>query len=307
MTRLFSNNASSTLAATIDDNDLVLQVQSGHGALFPNPGAGEEFTVTLQNSDGDIEIILISSRSSDLLTVPPGGRGQEGTSAQAWTSGQTVVECRLTRDALNSFVQQDDGEVTDALEFSGAIDFSGTTTGVDADELNGEAGSYYRDAGNLNAGTIPVARISAAGVTQHQASLSIATSQLTGNMPDARIVASNVTQHQASITAVAAAATVNGFTMGYRDVPRRTSGFARGECTAVASGPTLNTSDMAEGRCFSIYNDSASSFIITQGSGVTLRMGGTTNTGDRTLAARGMATIWCNSATEAVITGAGVT
>jgi len=33
---------------------------------------------------------------------------------------------------------------------------------------------------------------------------------------------------------------------------------------------------------------------------------GTANTGNRTLAARGMATIWFNSATEAVISGAGV-
>lgn len=56
------------------------------------------------------------------------------------------------------------------------------------------------NASNLASGSIASARVPAAAVTQHQASLSIATSQLTGNMPDARIIASNVTQHQSSLS-----------------------------------------------------------------------------------------------------------
>lgn len=96
-------------------------------------------------------------------------------------------------------------------------------------------------------------------------------------------------------------------TMGYIDVPRRTSGFARGQALAVSAGVTLNTSDMAAGYTFSVYNDSASAITITQGAGVTLRLAGSTTTGSRTLAARGMATIWCNSGSEAIISGAGVT
>jgi hypothetical protein len=94
-----------------------------------------------------------------------------------------------------------------------------------------------------------------------------------------------------------------GYRIGYRDIPRRTSGFARGECLAVSSGITLNTSDMAAGYSFTVYNDSASAITITQGSGVTLRLVDTATTGNRTLAARGMAFIWCNSGTEAVISG----
>lgn len=92
-----------------------------------------------------------------------------------------------------------------------------------------------------------------------------------------------------------------GYRIGYRDIPRRTSGWARGECLAISAGVTLNTSDMGAGYAFSVYNDSGSSITITQGSGVTLRFGGAT--GNRTLAARGFATIWCNSGTEAVIMG----
>ncbi|MGD9590805.1 MAG: hypothetical protein AB7Q37_18615 [Pyrinomonadaceae bacterium] len=94
-----------------------------------------------------------------------------------------------------------------------------------------------------------------------------------------------------------------GYRIGYRDIPRRTSGWARGEALAVSSGVTLNTSDMATGYAFSVYNDSASAITITQGAGVTLRLSGTATTGNRTLAARGFATIWCNSGTEATIMG----
>jgi len=100
---------------------------------------------------------------------------------------------------------------------------------------------------------------------------------------------------------------INGQVLGYADIPRRTSGFARGECLVVSAGVTLNTADMQPGVAYSLYNDSGSAVVVTQGAGVTLRLAGTTTTGNRTIGARGFATIWCNSTTEAVIVGAGVT
>lgn len=100
---------------------------------------------------------------------------------------------------------------------------------------------------------------------------------------------------------------VEGVDVGTRDAIRRTSGFARGEVLAISAGVTLNTSDMATSRIFSIYNDSASPITITQGAGVTLRLSGTATTGNRTMAQRTFATIWCNSGTEAVMGGSGVT
>jgi hypothetical protein len=39
-----------------------------------------------------------------------------------------------------------------------------TLTGKDADKLDGQEGSYYQDASNLNSGTIPSARLSASGL-----------------------------------------------------------------------------------------------------------------------------------------------
>lgn len=104
---LFSDNASSLLAASINDTDLTIQVQNGFGALYPNPGAGEDFYVTLENDDGDIEIVRIQSRSVDLLTVATAGRGQAGTSAQSWTNGQARVELRLNSAIMESFIQRE--------------------------------------------------------------------------------------------------------------------------------------------------------------------------------------------------------
>lgn len=101
----------------------------------------------------------------------------------------------------------------------------------------------------------------------------------------------------------AEAAFVNGRRLGFIDLKPQTAGFTRGEVYDVTTGKTLNTSDMAEGYTFGIYNNSASSITITQGSGVTLRLHGTTTTGNRTLGPRGFATIWCRSNTEAICMG----
>jgi hypothetical protein len=113
-----------------------------------------------------------------------------------------------------------------------------------------------------------------------------------------------------SVTSVANNATVNGVAIGYRSIPRSTtSGTATtsdvGQCIAVTTGITIPNATFAAGDAISIYNDSASSITITA-SITTLRLAGSATTGNRTLAARGIATIWFNSSTEAVISGAGV-
>lgn len=113
------------------------------------------------------------------------------------------------------------------------------------------------------------------------------------------------------ITSVNASATIDGITIGYRSIPKSvtTSGSIPttevGKCIPATAGVTIPNNTFAAGDAISIYNDSGSSITITA-SITTLRQAGTSNTGNRTLAARGMATIWFNSPTEAIISGAGV-
>jgi len=76
----------------------------------------------------------------------------------------------------------------------------------------------------------------------------------------------------------------------------------------TTGGVTINTGVFASpyGQSISIYNNSASSQTITQGAGVTLRLAGTTATGNRTLARYGVATIVCVASETFVISGAGL-
>lgn len=74
----------------------------------------------------------------------------------------------------------------------------------------------------------------------------------------------------------------------------------------TTGGVTVNASVHSAGDVISIYNNSGSSQTITQGTSVTLRQAGTANTGNRTLAQRGLCTVLCVAADEFVITGVGL-
>jgi len=75
----------------------------------------------------------------------------------------------------------------------------------------------------------------------------------------------------------------------------------------TTGGITVPASVFSIGDNVTIFNNSASDQTITQGSGVTLRAGGSTATGNRTLANYGVATVLCVAADVFVITGTGIT
>lgn len=107
-------------------------------------------------------------------------------------------------------------------------------------------------------------------------------------------------------------ATYGSIEIGYRDVPRRTTTTTavigdRAGCIALGANITIPASVYSAGATVSFYNNTSGSLTILQGSGLTLRLAGTATTGNRTIAQRGMATIWFNSPTEGIISGPGVT
>ena len=113
---LFANNASALLNTTITDTDGTIEVAAGFGTLFPSPSGNQFFYASLEDDSGNYEVVRCTSRSGDLLTVT---RGQDNTTAQAFTQNVTRVELRLTAAVLNSVVQ-----VTGAV-MTGDIDFDG--------------------------------------------------------------------------------------------------------------------------------------------------------------------------------------
>ena len=76
--------------------------------------------------------------------------------------------------------------------------------------------------------------------------------------------------------------------------------------TITTGGITVNQSVFAAGDAVSIINHSGSDQTITQGSSFSLHNTADATTGNRTLAGRGMATIWFSAHNEAYISGAGL-
>lgn len=81
---------------------------------------------------------------------------------------------------------------------------------------------------------------------------------------------------------------------------------AVGKCYLNTGNITINNSVFAAGDVFCVYNNSAAAITIVDGTITTMRLGGTATTGSRTLAARGLATLFFPTATECVVSGTGV-
>lgn len=94
-----SNNALSRLAAGISNTATTINLVAGDGALFPSLSSGEWFPATLF-SNGGVEIVKVTGRSADALTVV---RGQEGTNAIPFLANDHI-EVRLTAAALSEMI-----------------------------------------------------------------------------------------------------------------------------------------------------------------------------------------------------------
>ncbi|MCM7636306.1 glycine-rich domain-containing protein [Enterobacter roggenkampii] len=88
---LAANNAQSVLAAGISASATSLTLNTGTGALFPSPVSGASFfkLTLIDAATGQIsEIVHVTAKSGDVLTIV---RGQEGTSARAWSANDIAA------------------------------------------------------------------------------------------------------------------------------------------------------------------------------------------------------------------------
>jgi hypothetical protein len=101
---LAANNAASTLAGAISSTATSCTLAAGTGAEFPNPGAGQQFSMTLVSaSDSTIrEIVYVTAISGDNITTMI--RGQEGTAALNWNVND-LAQNLVTAAWLNAFLQ----------------------------------------------------------------------------------------------------------------------------------------------------------------------------------------------------------
>lgn len=223
------------------------------------------------------------------------------TSSGSLTLGGTLSGVSLTTQVTGTLPIGNGGTGITSTPTNGQL-LIGNGTGYTAATITAGSGVSVTN----GAGSITIAATGGTGTVTSVAG----TGSANGLSLSGTVTSSGNITLSGSVTSVASGATIDSVVIGYRSIPRSTTSSTAttgdvGKCIAVTAGITIPNSTFAAGDAVSIYNDSASSITITAGVS-TLRQAGTTNTGNRTLAARGMATVWFNSATEAIISGAGV-
>lgn len=94
MTVILKNNAVSTLATAISASDTGIVVASG--AQFPAPSGGDYFYATLVSPAGTTEVVKVTARVSNSMTVV---RAQDGSSAASFAAG-SLVEMRVNAASI---------------------------------------------------------------------------------------------------------------------------------------------------------------------------------------------------------------
>lgn len=130
MAVLFSNNASATLASAIVSGSTTIALASGQGALFPTLTGSAFFFTTLVDSSNNIEIVKVTARTGDSLTVT---RAQGGTSARSFSAGDKC-ELRVVAGALEEFLQRDGSVVPNANLPMAGFKLTGSAQGTASGE-----------------------------------------------------------------------------------------------------------------------------------------------------------------------------
>ena len=141
----FANNASTTLFSGITNLDTTIAVVDA--STFPSLSGGEFTYVTLANPAGTtLEIVKVTNITGNTMTVE---RGQDGTTAQAFTAGD-YCQLRLTRALLSAATADQTGaEIKTAYEAE--LD-TNAFTDADHSKLDGiEAGAEVNNISDINA------------------------------------------------------------------------------------------------------------------------------------------------------------
>lgn len=122
-----ANNATSTLAATLtpEASQLVLNPLSIDN--FPSLGPGDWHPLTVVEPSGAMEIVRVTGRDENVLTIQ---RGQEGTAPRGFSAGARA-EVRLTTavitDMQSGIKAANDGVSANSLDIEQAQDAIGAT------------------------------------------------------------------------------------------------------------------------------------------------------------------------------------
>ena len=172
---IYSNNASTTLSAGINNSTTTVPIASASG--FPSIGSGEYYFATIANTNNTkIEVVKVTAGTTSLTVT----RAQDGTSAQAFDSGDNF-QVRVTAATLGAATKTDvnitGGAIAGAAISNDAIDSQHYADGsIDTAHI---ADSQITSA-KIADGTIATADIADDAVTAAKLANSINTDIATG-------------------------------------------------------------------------------------------------------------------------------
>lgn len=161
MSQKFSNNAKTQTATTLNPADTTVALPAGAGALFPAASivSGDYFMAVLVDDVGNLEIVKVTERVTDSLTIV---RAQEGTTARYYPTG-SIFSHRVTAATFNSIGDKLPKDGSEAMTGTGSLRVpSGTTAQRPAAgaaqkagiRLNDETGKFEGTTDGANWGTL---------------------------------------------------------------------------------------------------------------------------------------------------------
>ena len=285
-------NAYETYLAVVDPTaDRTITFPDISGTVITT---GDTGTVTNTMLAGSIALNKLVNLSSGNIIV--GSSGNVPT-AVAVTGDVTISDAGVTAIAAGAVINAD-------ISASAAIAFSKLATLNSGSILVGSSGNVataVTPSGDVTISNTGVTAISAGVIVNADinASAAIAGSKISPDFGAQNVTTTGtVSDGKGNLRSIPQNAKTSAYTLIAADAGKHIS--------ITTGGVTVPASIFSIGDAVTIYNNSGSSQTITQGSSVTLREGGTANTGNRTLAQYGLATLLCVAADTFVITGAGV-
>ena len=111
------------------------------------------------------------------------------------------------------------------------------------------------------------------------------------------VTAATINDSGGNIRAITSNSKSGAYTLSVDDV---------GELINTSSGVTVPSGTLSAGDAITIFNSSTGDITITEGSSVTMYLAGSSTTGDRTLAQKGVATVLCVGTDTFTILGGGL-
>jgi len=97
-----TNNAVATVPSAMSSTQTSLTVTAGKGALFPILGTGDYFFATLMDVSNNFEIVKVTARTDDVMTMV---RAQEGTMAIPFPANSRF-EHRITAATILAIIDE---------------------------------------------------------------------------------------------------------------------------------------------------------------------------------------------------------